>query len=77
VSMTSSMRFTPIGLVVIATVLDNDSAYLTPALLFALVDTFVPFLAAVEIGRLLGRTKTSAGHGTAPSSPAAPTPADS
>src|SRR4051794_30521154 len=51
VSMVSSMRFTPIGLVVIASVLDGQSAYLTPALIFALVDTVIPFAIAAEIGR--------------------------
>ncbi|WP_345802627.1 hypothetical protein AAIB33_05920 [Microbacterium sp. AZCO] len=45
------MRFTPIGLVVISTVLGNKGAYLTPALMFALIDTVVPFLAGAEIGR--------------------------
>lgn len=51
VSMVSSMRFTPIGLVVIATVLHGQGAYLTPALIFALVDTVVPFALAAELGR--------------------------
>ena len=51
VSMVSSMRFTPIGLVVIASVLHNQGAYLTPALIFALIDTIIPFAIALEIGR--------------------------
>ena len=50
--MISAMRFTPIGLVVISTVLDNEGAYLTPALLFAFVDTIVPFAIAAEVGRV-------------------------
>ena len=52
VTMIAGMRFTPIGLIVIATVLDNDGAYLTPALIFCLVDTVVPFALGLEIGRL-------------------------
>ncbi len=61
ISMITSMRFTPIGLIVIATVLGNQGAYLVPALIFALVDTVVPFLIAVEIGRLgAAREKTAA-----------------
>ena len=51
VSMVSSMRFSPIGLVVIASVLHNQGAYLTPALIFALMDTVIPFAISLEIGR--------------------------
>jgi BASS family bile acid:Na+ symporter len=51
ISMVSSMRFTPIGLVVIASVLHNQGAYLTPALIFALMDTVIPFAIALELGR--------------------------
>jgi BASS family bile acid:Na+ symporter len=51
VSMVSSMRFSPIGLVVIASVLHNQGVYLTPALIFALMDTLIPFAIALEIGR--------------------------
>jgi BASS family bile acid:Na+ symporter len=50
-SMVSAMRFTPIGLVVIMTQLDGNGAYLAPALVFALVDTIVPFVLGLEIGR--------------------------
>jgi len=75
VSMVSSMRFTPIGLVVISTVLHNQGAYLTPALLFALVDTLVPFLVAAEIGRLASRHAPSAGHSAATAPHADPKPA--
>ncbi len=60
VSMVSSMRFTPIGLVVIATVLNSESAYLTPALIFALVDTVIPFAIAAEIGRHFTRNSATA-----------------
>jgi BASS family bile acid:Na+ symporter len=49
-SLLSSFRFTPVGLLVIGTVLDNQSAYLTPALIFVLVDTFLPLGLAAEIG---------------------------
>jgi BASS family bile acid:Na+ symporter len=55
VSMLSGMRFTPIGLVVISTVLHNQSVYLTPALIFALVDTVLPFGAGAELGRYFSR----------------------
>jgi BASS family bile acid:Na+ symporter len=55
-SMVSAMRFTPIGLVVNSTVLLNNGAYLTPALLFAVVDTFIPFGTAAEIGRAVSRS---------------------
>jgi predicted Na+-dependent transporter len=50
-SMLSSMRFTPIGLVVISTVLHNQSSYLVPALMFALIDTIIPFAVGAEVGR--------------------------
>lgn len=55
ISMISAFRFTPIGLIVIAKVLHNQGTYLTPALIFALVDTFVPFAFGAEIGRTVGR----------------------
>jgi BASS family bile acid:Na+ symporter len=67
ISMVSAMRFTPIGLIVISTVLHNNGAYLTPALLFALVDTFIPFAAAAEIGRAVS-------HGAPKPASAAPPP---
>lgn len=51
VAAISSMRFTPLGLIVIATVLGNAGAYLIPALLFSLVDTVVPLGVAIEVGR--------------------------
>jgi BASS family bile acid:Na+ symporter len=51
----SSMRFTPLGLIVIATVLHNQGDYLIPALLFSLVDTVIPLVAGVEAGRLASR----------------------
>ena len=55
VSAVSSMRFTPIGLIVISTVLHNQGGYLTPALLFAFVDTIIPFAVAAEVGHLISR----------------------
>ena len=70
----SAMRFTPIGLVVIATVLNNQSAYLTPAILFALFDTLVPFVGAAEVGRYLTRKNGSQPIPAAASGPAAATP---
>jgi hypothetical protein len=62
------MRFTPIGLVVISTVLHNQSAYLTPALMFALVDTIIPFAVAAELGRYLTRAEGKPAPAAAPSS---------
>ena len=37
--MVTGMRFQPIGLVIITTQLGSNSAYLAPALVFALIDT--------------------------------------
>jgi len=51
ISMVAGMRFTPVGLIVIATVLHNDGAYLIPALIFSLVCTVIPIVAGLEIGR--------------------------
>lgn len=68
ISMVSGMRFTPIGLIVISTVLHNEGAYLTPALIFGLMDTVVPFLVAAELGRLAIRAQRRAApaHSSAP-----------
>jgi len=77
ISMLTAMRFTPIGLVVISTVLHNQGAYLTPALLFALVGTFVPLAAGVEIGRFVSRSRSrpaSAARAAAGAPAAAATP---
>ena len=72
ISMISAMRFTPIGLVVISTVLHNQSAYLTPALLFALVDTFVPLAAGAEIGRFVSRAQPKPAPGARAAAAGAP-----
>jgi len=77
ISMITAMRFTPIGLVVISTVLHNQGAYLTPALLFALVGTFVPLAAGAEIGRFVSRSRpkpASGARAAAKAPPAAATP---
>jgi predicted Na+-dependent transporter len=55
-AMVTGMRFQPLGFVIIATQLNNNGAYLTPALVFALVDTIVVFVIGAELGRL-SRTK--------------------
>lgn len=68
VSMVSSMRFTPIGLVVIAAVLNNQGAYLIPALLFSLVDTVIPLAVGVEWGRAARHAKAPAAAGVAAAS---------
>jgi BASS family bile acid:Na+ symporter len=51
ISCVAGMRFTPVGLIVIATVLHNDGAYLIPALIFSLVCTVIPIVLGLEIGR--------------------------
>jgi BASS family bile acid:Na+ symporter len=58
ISMVAGMRFTPVGLIVIATVLHNDGAYLIPALIFSLVCTVIPIVAGLEIGRAAGKVGT-------------------
>jgi BASS family bile acid:Na+ symporter len=67
-SMLASLRFTPIGLIVISTVLKAQGAYLAPALIFMLVDTFLPFGAGAEIGRYVSRAKGKQAK-TAPQKP--------
>ena len=69
ISMLSSLRFTPVGLFVIATVLKNQSAYLAPALIFCLLDTFIPFGAGAEIGRSVSRPKAKPAVRTASPKP--------
>jgi len=63
----AAMRFTPIGLLVISTVLHNQGAYLTPALVAGFADTVVPFVIAAEIGRFVShsRAKPATGAGAA------------
>jgi BASS family bile acid:Na+ symporter len=51
VAFVSGMRFTPIGLIVIATLLNNEGAYLIPALIFSLACTLVPIVIGLEVGR--------------------------
>jgi bile acid:Na+ symporter, BASS family len=67
VAITSSniaaMRFTPIGLLVISTVLHNQGAYLTPALVAGFIDTVVPFVIAAEIGRFVSRPRAKPAPG--------------
>jgi bile acid:Na+ symporter, BASS family len=53
----TAMRFTPIGLLVISTVLHNQGAFLTPALVAGFMDTVVPFVIAAEIGRFVSRSR--------------------
>ena len=71
------MRFTPIGLLVISTVLHNQGAYLTPALVAGFIDTVVPFLIAAEIGRFVTRSRPKPAPGAraaVEAPPAAATP---
>jgi BASS family bile acid:Na+ symporter len=75
ISMLSSLRFTPVGLFVIATVLKNQSAYLAPALIFCLLDTFIPFGAGAEIGKYLSRSAKAQSHAaTTARTPVPPVP---
>jgi hypothetical protein len=60
---------------VIATVLKNQSAYLAPALIFCLLDTFIPFGAGAEIGRYMGRSMPKAAETTARPKPTEHVPA--
>jgi len=50
-AMVTGMRFQPIGLIIITTQLAGNSAYLAPALVFALIDTFLMFGIGIELGR--------------------------
>ena len=50
-AMVTGMRFQPIGLIIITTQLGGNSAYLAPALVFALLDTVLMFGIGIEIGR--------------------------
>jgi predicted Na+-dependent transporter len=50
-AMVTGMRFQPIGLIIITTQLHGNSAYLAPALVFALIDTFLMFGIGIELGR--------------------------
>lgn len=74
ISMMSGMRFTPIGLVVISSVLHNQGVYLTPALLFSLAATIVPLLTAAELGKYLTRGERKPAPAAAPVSAAAGAP---
>lgn len=66
----ASLRFTPIGLVVIMTQLNGSGAYLAPALVFALIDTIVPFAIGLELGRR-APNKPQAADGPQPANAAA------
>lgn len=55
ISCLSGMRFTPLGLLVIATVLHNNGAYLIPALICSLVCTVIPLGVGIEWGRAAGK----------------------
>ena len=50
-AMVTGMRFQPIGLIIITTQLHGNPAYLAPALVFALIDTFLMFGIGIELGR--------------------------
>ncbi len=61
--LVSGMRFCSLGLIIIGTQLHGNPSYLGPAIVFALVDTFVVIFLAVE----LGRRKPATAASTAPS----------
>jgi BASS family bile acid:Na+ symporter len=71
----AAMRFTPIGLLVISTVLHNQGAYLTPALVAGFVDTVVPFVIAAEIGRFASRARPKPAPGARAAAAAGAPPA--
>lgn len=73
ISMIAGMRFTPIGLIVIATTLQNQGAYLIPALLFSLVATVIPIVAGLEVGRAAGKAGKKQTAEAAPAGAAATT----
>jgi len=56
----TAMRFTPLGMIVIATQLNNNSAYLAPTLVMGLVTTFLVIGVGAEIGRRGGREMPAA-----------------
>jgi BASS family bile acid:Na+ symporter len=60
----AALRFSPIGMVVIATVLKNQSAYLTPALLYGLVATVLGLGIPAEIGHRLAHKRAAATQAT-------------
>lgn len=68
----AAMRFTPIGLLVISTVLHNQGPYLTPALVAGFIDTVVPFVIAAEIGRFVSRQQPKPAPGTRAAAAGAP-----
>jgi BASS family bile acid:Na+ symporter len=76
VSMVAGMRFTPVGLIVIATVFNNAGAYLIPALIFSLVCTVIPIVVGLELGRAGAHAKKAAAP-AATAAPATATPAGS
>jgi predicted Na+-dependent transporter len=49
--LVSGLRFGSLGLIIIGTQLNGNSAYLGPAIVFSLVDLIVVLFLAVEIGR--------------------------
>jgi BASS family bile acid:Na+ symporter len=71
ISMVAGMRFTPVGLIVIATVLHNDGAYLIPALIFSLVCTVIPIVLGLELGRAAAKVRKKEPAEMAPAVPAA------
>jgi hypothetical protein len=50
----SGLRFGSLGLIIIGTQLNGNSAYLGPAIVFSLIDLIVVLYLAVEIGRHTG-----------------------
>jgi Na+/glutamate symporter len=54
-AMVTGMRFTPLGMIVIATQRDNNSADIAPTLVMGLVMTFLIMGIGAEIGRRGGQ----------------------
>lgn len=55
----SGMRFSSLGLIIIATQLDGDSIYLGPALCFALIDLLIPLAVAAVLGHRADTTASA------------------
>jgi BASS family bile acid:Na+ symporter len=58
--LVSGLRFGSLGLIIIGTQLNGNSAYLGPAIVFSLIDLIVVLFLAVEIGRHTAPTDPTA-----------------
>lgn len=65
-AMVTGMRFVPAGLIVISSQLQNNAAYLAPALLYGVVYTFVMLGLGAELGHMSDARKRVATEVAAP-----------